>query len=280
MSNLISVAELAQSIPDGTKLAIAKDGSGVSIVSTVALIERGIRDLHLVCVPTSGLQADLLIGAGCVATLETSAITLAEYGAAPRFSQAVKQGSIKLVDATCPAVYAGMQASQKGIPFIPLRGIIDSDLLNHRSDWQVIDNPFADQDPIVAIKAIDPQIALFHAFAADRFGNVFLGRDRDGLLLAHAARTSFVTVENILEGNLLDDPDRAGSVIPAMYIEGIAHVPQGSWPLPFGDIAPGSDEWMQRYVGQARDPQGFTQWIDDASAAAPWLEHLAAAQAH
>ncbi len=60
------------------------------MAATRALIRRGVRGLHLVCVPTSGLQADLLIGAGCVAALETSAVTLGKFGAAPRFTAAAK----------------------------------------------------------------------------------------------------------------------------------------------------------------------------------------------
>ena len=75
-----SAEELAARIPDGAKIAIGVDNIGVAMETTRAMIRRGVRDLHLVCVPIAGLQADLLIGAGCVATLETSAITFGEYG--------------------------------------------------------------------------------------------------------------------------------------------------------------------------------------------------------
>src|SRR5690606_7415536 len=115
-----------------------------------------------------------------------------------------------------------------------------------------IPNPFAEDDPIVAIRAIRPDVALFHARAADRFGNVFIGRDRDGMLLAHSAQTALVTVERVVEGNLLEDPDRAGATVPAMYVGGIALASQGTWPVGFGGAAPDAD-WMRRYIGAARD---------------------------
>ncbi len=273
--NLMTLTEMARQIPDGAKLVIPKDQTGVSVAATFALIARQIRDLHLVCLPVSGLQADLLIGAGCVDTLETSAITLAEYGAAPRFTNAAKAGSIKLIDGTCPAIYAGVQASQKGIPFIPLRGIIDSDLLNHRTDWKIIDNPFESDDPIVAIKAIDPEYGLFHAEAVDQFGNVFIGRDRDGMLLAHAAKQTFCTVDKTVSGNLLDDPDKAGAVVPSMYLSGVAHVPQAAWPIGYGDHYPGDDHWQRQYVAAARDTASFGQWLHEARAASPWADEIA-----
>src|SRR5512139_1137176 len=99
---LPSAAALAARIPDGALLAVAKDSSGVSMAVTRELIRRGVRNLHLVCVPTGGLQADLLIGAGYVATVETSAVTLGEFGTGPRFAAAVRDGSIRVLDATCP----------------------------------------------------------------------------------------------------------------------------------------------------------------------------------
>ena len=50
-------------------------------------------------------------------------------------------GTIRIKDATCPAIHAALQASEKGIPFMPLRGIVGSDLVKYRPDWKVIDNP-------------------------------------------------------------------------------------------------------------------------------------------
>ena len=80
-----------------------------------------------------------------------------------------------------------LQASEKGVPFMPLRGLIGSDVLKHRDDWKVIDSPFGDDDPIVLLPAIKPDVALIHAPMADRFGNVWIGRQRELATMAHAA---------------------------------------------------------------------------------------------
>lgn len=265
----ISLAELAAQIPTGCKLAIAKDDTGVAMAATAALVARRVRELHLVCVPIAGLQADVLIGAGCVSTVETSAVTLGEHGTGPRFAAALREGRVRILDATCPAIYAGLQAAQKGIPFMPLRGIIGSDLLVHRAaDWRVVENPFGEDsggrgaDRMVAIRAIVPDVALFHAQAVDEVGNVFLGRDRDGLLLAHAARRSLVTVEQRVEGNLLDDPLRAGSVLPALYVSAVALAPRGAWPVRFGDDYRDDEAALAGYAHAARSDEGFARWLD------------------
>ena len=162
-----SLDEALAAITDGCMLVVPREVSGVPMAATRALIRRGVKRLHLVALPTSSLQADLLIGAGCVETLETSAVSLGEFGPAPRFTAAITAGAIKMKDATCPALHAALQAAEKGVPFMPLRGLIGSDVLKYRDDWKVIDSPFGNSDPIVLLPAIKPDVAL-HARADGR----------------------------------------------------------------------------------------------------------------
>jgi glutaconate CoA-transferase subunit A len=260
----ISIDEFAASIPDGAKVAIPADYAGVSMAATRALIRRRAKSLHLVGVPTSGLQAELLIGAGCVKTFESSALTLGEYGPAPRFTKAVREGDIHLIDATCPAIHAGLQASQKGIPFMPLRGIIGSDVLNNHPGWKVIQNPFSvEEDPIVAIPAIQPDIALFHAPLADRDGNVWIGRKRELVNMSHASKAAFVTVDAISETSLFETEEKAAGVLPALYVGNICVAPNGSWPLPFWNGAEVDDAHMHRYMQMAKTDAGFQDYVNE-----------------
>ena len=177
---LISVDELVTMVESSTMLAIPKDESGPAMAATRALLRRGVRDLHLLCAPVCGLQADILIGAGCVKTVECGAIVINEIGVGPRFREAVRRGTIELRDSTCPAIYAGLQAGEKGQPFTVLRGLIGSDLLKVRKDWRVVDNPFANGgDPVVILPPITPDTFMFHAAYGDSFGNVWIAGRRD-----------------------------------------------------------------------------------------------------
>jgi glutaconate CoA-transferase subunit A len=270
-SPLTSLEALAAAVPDGATLAVPKDTSGVAMAATRELVRRAVRGLHLVCVPTSGLQAEILIGAGAVRTVETSAITLGEFGPAPRFVEALRNGTVQILDSTCPAVYAGLQAGQKGLPFIPLRGLIGTDVLANRPDWKVIDNPFCAGDPIAVLPAIRPDVALFHATLADRFGNVFIGRERELLLMAQAARRTLVTVEEITDDDLLEDDARAGAVLPAIYVTRVALAKQGAWPLGLLDRYPMDEAAVARYVSLAKTREGFASFLDD------WLDQRRAA---
>src|SRR5207245_4352440 len=112
----------------------------------------------------------------------------------------------------------GLIAAQKGVPFLPIRGIIGSDLLKTRTDWKIIDNPYAENDPIVVVPAIHPDIALFHAPEADRFGNVRIGRRRELATMAYASKATLVTVERISETSLLHDEASAAGGPPPVHI--------------------------------------------------------------
>ena len=204
----------------------------------------------------------MLIGAGAVETLETSAVSLGEFGPAPRFTAAMLAGVIHMKDATCPALHAQFQAAEKGVPFMPLRGLIGSDVLAHRPDWKTIDNPFGNDDPIVLLPALKPDVTLFHAPMGDRAGNVFIGTQRELIALAHAARTTLVTVEKIYEGDLLRDPLLAAGTLPGFYVEAIAVEPRGAWPLPLPDHYGTDAAHMTEYTRLAATPDGFAQYLD------------------
>src|SRR6266700_4920369 len=249
-------------IADGCVLAVPRESSGVPMAATRALIRRGITRLHLIALPTSSLQADLLIGAGCVETLETSAVSLGELGAAPRFTAAVTSGAIRMKDATCPALHAAFQASEKGVPFMPLRGLIGSDVLKYRDDWKVVDNPFGHDDPIVLLPAIKPDVALFHAPLADRDGNIWIGRDRELATMAHAAAKTVVTVEKLHDGNFFDDSQLAAGALGGFYVHAIAVAPKGAWPLGLADHYGADAAHLADYARMAASSEGFAAYLD------------------
>ncbi len=259
---LDSLDALAARVPDGAFVALPPDNSLCPVALVRALIRRGVRDLSVLGVPISGFATDLLIGAGCVASLTTSAVTLGEAGLAPRFTAAMKAGALHLTDATCPAVHTALQAAEKGVPFMPLRGMIGTDLLPQRPEWKVIDNPFADApDPIVLIPALAPDLALIHAAMADRFGNVWVGRRRELATIAHAARATLVTAERIVEGNLMEDERLAPGVISSLYVSAVAVAERGAWPLGLLDLYGADAAHIDAYAKAARTDEGFRAYL-------------------
>jgi glutaconate CoA-transferase, subunit A len=261
---ILSVEALAARIPDGARIALPADYSGCAMAVVRELMRRGVRDLHIVSVPQGGFQVDMLIGAGCVARVEAAAVTLGEYGMTPRFTAAIKAGTIEMWDSTCPALLAGLQAAEKGVPFMALRGILGSDLLRVRPDWKVIDNPLAEsgtRDPVVILPAIRPDVTLFHALKADAQGNVWVGVQRELMTMAHASKMALVTVEQIEDADFLRDPALAAGTIPALYISAIAEAKNGAWPIGLDNAYPADANALADYAAAAATADGFARWF-------------------
>ena len=231
-TRFVGIEELAEGVEDGAKVVMAPDYAGAPLAAVRALIRRKVRDLHLIGAPQFGLAADLLVGAGCVQTVETAGLGLGEFGLAPRFRDAVAQGDVHLKDATCPAIHAGLQAAEKGVPFMPIRGIIGSDLTRQRNDWTVIDSPLGEAE----VAAIEPDVALAHAPMADEAGNVWVGLRREIMTMAHASKRTLVTVERLHDGNLLADPALAPGTLPGLYVDAVSVREKGClrWSQKFG----------------------------------------------
>lgn len=256
--------DLASLVPDGAFIALPPDYSMPAMAVVRALVLEKKKNLKLLGVPVLGMCADLLIGAGCVREVESSAVSLGEAGLAPRFSEAAENGEIVVRDATCPAVHTALQASEKGVPFMPLRGILGSDLLDGRDDWTVLQNPFAAmEDPILYVRAIAPDIALFHARWADEAGNVWVGRRRELATIAHAARQTFVTFEELRAGDMLEDELLAPGVISATYISAAAPAKRGAWPLGVAGVYGIDDAHLAHYARAARTREGFQRYLEE-----------------
>jgi glutaconate CoA-transferase subunit A len=259
-----TAADLARLVPDGALVAMPPDYSLPAMAVVRELILQKKKNLRLLGVPVLGMCADLLIGAGCVAEVQSSAVSLGEAGLAPRFSEAVEKGEIVMRDATCPAVHTALQASEKGVPFMPLRGVLGSDLVAGREDWKVVDNPMnkTGSDPILLVAAISPDIALFHARGADEAGNAWVGRRRELATIAHASKACLVTYEEMKSGDMLEDELLAPGVISATYVSALAPAKRGAWPLGVAGVYDIDDAHLAYYAREAKTRAGFERYLD------------------
>jgi len=261
--HLEDAGAIAARIADGSSIGLPPDYSPVAMAVVRALVRRNAKDLKLIGVPVLGLCADILIGAGCVREVETSAVTLGEAGLAPRFSEAAEQRSLKIIDATCPMIHTGLQATEKGVPFLPLRGVLGSDLVKRHPDWKTIDNPYAKGDRILLAKAISPDVALFHARWADEAGNVWVGRRGELATIAHASKACYVTYEELKPGDMLEDEILAPGCIGSVYVSAVAPAPRGAWPLGVPGLYGIDDAHVQAYARLAKTADGFRKYLDE-----------------
>lgn len=254
---------LAARVPDGALLALAPEYSWVPMALIRALIRRRVKDLHLLTVPIGGLAADLLIGAGAVKTLESAAVSLGEAGPAPRFSEAVEGGALDMRDSTCPAIHTALQASEKGVDFMPLGGLVGSDLVDNRDDWKVVDDPLGQGGgPVVLLPAIKPDVTVFHSPRADTEGNVWIGRRRELVTMAHAAAATLVTVEAVEDRDFLDDEATAAGTLSGLYVTAIAVAEGGARPLGLTGHYERDTDYIRAYAEEAKTGDGFKRYLD------------------
>ncbi len=253
---------LAALVPDSALLALPPDNSLAPCAFARALVRRGVRGLRLLGVPVSGFATDLLVGAGCVGSVQTSAVTLGEAGLAPRFTAAVQAGTIEVIDATCPAIHTMLQAAEKGVPFMPLRGVLGSDLVPHRPDWLVQQNPFsATPDPILLLPALQPDIAAFHAVVADATATCGSGGGGNWPPSPMPAAGSWSRWSAWSPGSLLEDERLAPGTISATYVEAVAVAERGCWPIALLDEYGADPAHVAEYARSARTEAGFRDYL-------------------
>ena len=260
----ITVKDIAREVKDNCLLGIPADYSGVPMSVTIEIIKNKVKGLRLYCLPLTTIQGDMLIGAGCVSEIETAAVTLGEYGQAPRFQDAIENSKIKIKDSTCPALHAQLQATEKSVPFMPLRGILGSDLYKNRNDWSVINNPMSSKtndEKIVILPAVQLDILIFHASKADINGNVQIGRRRELATLAHASKKVFVTVEEIVDEDFFDCELKAAATLPSLYVDGISLARNGAWPCGLTDCYEIDGNEMSKYAKSAKYQETFDEYI-------------------
>ena len=113
------------------------------------------------------------------------------------------------------------------------------------------------------LPALKPDVALLHAPMADRFGNVWIGRHREMATMAHAAEKTVVTVEKIIDGNLLDDPVMAAGHAAGLLCRG----DRGGRSAAPGRcrcriITAPTTAHLALYAKMAATPEGFAEYLD------------------
>jgi glutaconate CoA-transferase subunit A len=97
---VVSLSEATALIPDGATLGTVGAVDCAPIALFKELIRQQRSGLHAIHVPSGGWAADLLIGGGVTATVETGAVAQGEAGTAPNFRRAAQGGEIHALDST------------------------------------------------------------------------------------------------------------------------------------------------------------------------------------
>src|SRR5215470_13269559 len=145
-SKLIPIGEaIARHVPSGSMILMgAQLEQMIPFAAGHEIIRQGRRDLTLVG-PISDILFDQLIGAGCVARVVAAWVGNVGAGIAYNFRRAVEEQiprPLAIEDHSNLTVALALEAAARGVPFLPSRTVLGSDILRGHPRLREIACPF------------------------------------------------------------------------------------------------------------------------------------------
>jgi glutaconate CoA-transferase subunit A len=222
------------------------------------IARRGIKDLTLIGSLSASLEVDLLIGCGCVKRLIASYVGAeGSVPIGPFFKNAAEKGGIDIWECDEIIVAAMLHATAMGIPFFPVRGGLGTDLPELNPDLKPFEEPIRGE-PMLAVPAMNIDVALTHASYADPYGNVqYEGNVFMDGVIQRAAEKTITTVEKIVPPEFIRrDPFKT-----AYTADHVVRAPFGAHPYSCHGAYVEDDKHLKEYAAAA---YSATQGDEDA----------------
>lgn len=265
--------EVVAELRDGMTIGIGGWGSRRKPMSLVrAILRSDLKDLTVVSY--GGPDIGLLCAAGKVRKAVYGFVSLDSIALEPHFRLARQSGTVEAMELDEGMLLLGLQAAAWRVPFLPCRAGLGSDLPRVMPEFRTVRSPYpgpdgGDGEELLAMPALELDVALIHMNRADRGGNgQFLGADlyMDDLMAMAAGRT-FMSTEQIIP---TEDFGKYGSFhtqrISRLMTDGVIEAPGGAH---FTECPPdyGRDEAFQKeYAATASSPEAWDEfkarWLD------------------
>lgn len=275
---VMSLSEAAALVKDGMKVGI---GGSTMSRTPMALIWELIRQRrrHLSCsrciVSTDG---DLLFGSGVSDHMITSWFAQGIlWGLSKVMRHHVEKAGKRYDEWSHLSVGMRFRAGAMGVPFMPTRSMLGSDVMRLRPEVKEMDCPFTGEK-VLLVPALNPDVALIHVQRCDAYGNAQI----DGLQfmdidLALAANSVILTTERIVSNDQIRRaPDQ--TKIPFFCVDAVVEVPYGAAPHECYGLYEPMMRHMEAYVAQVNaDPEGGMRDYLDRYFHGPksWSDYLA-----
>ncbi|WP_438390433.1 CoA transferase subunit A [Caballeronia sp. DA-9] len=263
-SKLKTPDEAVALVPDGARLALGGFAVYQKPMAFVRALARARRkDLTIVGTANS-YDIDLLAGAGCLKTVETSYVGLEKFGLARNFRRQAESGTLKVVDYPEMGSWDRFRASQEGLAFWPVNFLGGNDVLKHNPDIKSFACPVTGR-PMQALPAAEPDVVVIHAVAADEQGNVIFPAHRllpqnGDVLLARSCETVIVTVEKIVSKAFIRRHAQLNEV-PSYRTSAVVEVPWGAHPTPVLSRYLADETHMSEYVEASASTEAFNAYL-------------------
>jgi glutaconate CoA-transferase subunit A len=263
MSKLLTMQQaIADLVPDGASVALGLQMEQmIPFAAGHEIIRQKKRGLTLIG-PISDILFDQIIAAGCVEQVIAAWVGNVMMGSAYNFRRAVENNEIKIINMTNFTVALALQAGAMGVPFLPTRTALGSDVVKDNHFFYQVFSPFEPRKSLHAVRALNPDVTIVHVQRADREGNAHCWGNF-GVMLegVRAAKRLIVVAEEIVEPEVIaSDPNR--TVIPGFLVNAVVECRYGAHPSPVQGYYKRDDAFFRQYHEQTKTKADSDAWLD------------------
>jgi glutaconate CoA-transferase subunit A len=210
---------------------------------------------------------DMLSGAGALRAVRFSNFMFEGWGRCRNFSREVEEGRLSVEDYSHFGITNRFFASSIGLPFMPTKVIMGTDIYRIRSiegekKFHDFEDPFTGEK-VLLVPSVRPDFAIIHASRADLNGNTqLIGISPNAELIAKASEKVIVTVEEIVEEDVIRR-DPSHTILPSFLVDAVVRAPYGAHPAGMYRYYDYDPEHIDLYVEASRSPESFVAYLDE-----------------
>lgn len=228
------------------------------------IIRQGIGDLTLIG-PISDMLFDQLIGGGGVSRIRAAWVGNVSTGVGYHFRRALEKGlprPLLMEDHSNFSMALSLHAGALGVPYLPSRTLLGSDIIDGNPNFKVNYCPFTGE-PLLLVRAICPDLAIVHVQRADAQGNCHLwGNMGITLDAAKASQEVLIIAEEIVDSAVIrSDPNR--TAIPGFLVSAVVEEPWGAHPSPVQGYYGHDDPVYVEYAKATKTVEGSQKWFEE-----------------
>ncbi len=258
---------IADLVPDGSSIVLgACLEPNIPFAATHEIIRRSIKGLDVIA-PISDISTDMLIGAGCVAKITGAWVGNVSAGLGHNYRRAMENEdgpTLTVRDHSNFSLGMALMAGAYGMPYVPIRSILGSDIVTSNPEFRRAENPFAaNAEPVILVPPLTPDVAVLPVQRADKYGNSHHWGSQG---LAHeagfAAETVILLADEIVAPEVIaSDPSRV--LVPGYRAAAVCHVPAGVHPSPMTGRWRRDNAFFAEYHQRTRTEEGFRAWLEE-----------------
>lgn len=240
--------------------------NAIPFAATHELIRQGRRGLNMIA-PISDISTDMLIGAGCVGEVTGAWVGNVSGGMGHNYRRAAEHGepnSIKIHDYSNFSIGMAFFAGAYGLPYVPVKSILGSDILKSNPRIRLAENPLSEsKEPVALVPPLKPDVAFLVVQRSDRSGNSHIwgsvGLTQEASI---AAEKIIVLADEIVAPEVIaSDPGRV--LIPGFGVNAVCHIPAACHPSPLIGRWKRDNAFFHDYHQETREAEGFARWCDE-----------------